>query len=72
MKRNSYFHIDKIFLRSLTVHDIAELLPSFGSETFGASAPLKAIQLKYGFKVEHLEPGVKMLLQTQSQGDMHV
>lgn len=29
MKRNSYYDIDKIFIRSLTVGDIAEPLPSF-------------------------------------------
>jgi hypothetical protein len=33
MKRNSYYDIDKIFLRGLTVRDIAEPLPSFDSET---------------------------------------
>ncbi len=33
MKRNSYYDIDNTFLRSLTVHDIAEPLPSFDSET---------------------------------------
>ena len=33
MKRSSYYDIDKIFLRSLTVRDIAEPLPSFDSET---------------------------------------
>ena len=33
MKRNSYYDIDNIFLRSLTVRDIAEPLPSFDSGT---------------------------------------
>jgi CBS domain-containing protein len=33
MKRNSYYDIDKIFLRGLTVRDIAEPLPSFDSQT---------------------------------------
>lgn len=33
MKRNSYYDIDNTFLRSLTVRDIAEPLPSFDSET---------------------------------------
>ena len=33
MKRNSYYDIDKIFLRGLTVRDIAEPLPSFESQS---------------------------------------
>jgi hypothetical protein len=33
MKRNSYYDIDKIFMRGLTVRDIAEPLPSFDSES---------------------------------------
>ena len=33
MQRNSYYDIDKIFLRGLTVRDIAEPLPSFDSLT---------------------------------------
>jgi len=33
MKRNSYYDIDKTFLRSLTVRDIAEPLPSFDAQT---------------------------------------
>jgi hypothetical protein len=33
MKRNSYYDIDNIFLRSLTVRDIAEPLPSFDAGT---------------------------------------
>lgn len=33
MKRNSYYDIDKIFLRGLTVRDIAEPLPSFYFQT---------------------------------------
>ncbi len=33
MKRNSYYDIDKIFLRGLTVRDIAEPLPSFDYDT---------------------------------------
>jgi hypothetical protein len=33
MKRNSYYDIDKIFLRVLTVRDIAEPLPSFDFDT---------------------------------------
>ncbi len=33
MKRNSYYDIDNTFLRSLTVRDIADPLPSFDSET---------------------------------------
>ncbi len=33
MKRNSYYDIDNIFLHNLTVHDIAEPLPSFDSNT---------------------------------------
>jgi CBS domain-containing protein len=33
MKRNSYYDIEKIFLRGLTVRDIAEPLPSFDSDT---------------------------------------
>jgi hypothetical protein len=33
MKRNSYYDIDNTFLRSLTVHDIAEPLPSFDAQT---------------------------------------
>jgi hypothetical protein len=33
MKRNSYYDIDKIFLRGLTVQDIAEPLPSFDFHT---------------------------------------
>ena len=33
MKRDSYYDIDKIFLRGLTVRDIAEPLPSFDSQT---------------------------------------
>jgi len=35
MKRNSYYDIDKIFLRNLTARDIAEPLPSFDSGTPG-------------------------------------
>ena len=33
MRRNSYYDIDKIFLRGLTVRDIADPLPSFDAET---------------------------------------
>jgi CBS domain-containing protein len=40
MKRNSYYDIDKIFLRGLTVRDIAEPLPSFDSHT-----PAKQVQI---------------------------
>jgi CBS domain-containing protein len=41
MKRNSYYDIDKIFLRGLTVRDIAEPLPSFDSQT-----PVKQVRAK--------------------------
>ncbi|MFL7893503.1 MAG: hypothetical protein AB8I56_15700 [Anaerolineales bacterium] len=33
MRKNSYYDVDKIFLRNLTVRDIAEPLPSFDSGT---------------------------------------
>ena len=33
MKRNSYYDIDNTFLRSLTLRDIAEPLPSFDADT---------------------------------------
>jgi hypothetical protein len=49
MKRNSYYDIDKIFLRGLTVRDIAEPLPSFDSQT-----PVKQVRAKmdlHQFKV---------------------
>jgi len=48
MKRNSYYDIDNTFLRSLTVHDIAEPLPSFDSET-------PADQVRAALEEHHLQ-----------------
>lgn len=44
MQRHSYYDIDKIFLRSLTVQDIAEPLPSFDSNT-----PAESVQAAMDF-----------------------
>ena len=44
MKRNSYYDIDKIFFRGLTVRDIAEPLPSFDFQT-PAETVLAAMKL---------------------------
>ena len=44
MKRNSYYDIDKIFLRGLTVRDIAGPSPSFGFQT-PAETVLAAMKL---------------------------
>ncbi len=44
MKRNSYYDIDKIFLRGLTVRDIAEPLASFDFQT-PAESVLAAMKL---------------------------
>jgi hypothetical protein len=46
MKRNSYYDIDKIFLRGLTVRDIAEPLPSFDFQTTAESV-LSAMKLHH-------------------------
>jgi CBS domain-containing protein len=48
MKRNSYYDIDKIFLRGLTVRDIAEPLPSFDAET-------SVEQVRSVMKHEHIQ-----------------
>jgi CBS domain-containing protein len=48
MKRNSYYDIDNTFLRSLTVRDIAEPLPSFDSET-------PADQVRAALEEHHLQ-----------------
>ena len=48
MKRNSYYDIDKIFLRSLTVRDIAEPLPSFDAET-------PAVFVRAALELQHLQ-----------------
>ena len=48
MQRHSYYDIDKIFLRSLTVQDIAEPLPSFDS-----NSPAEDVQA--AMELDHLE-----------------
>lgn len=48
MKRNSYYDIDNIFLRSLTVHDIAEPLPSFDTQT-------DCVEVRAALERQHLQ-----------------
>jgi hypothetical protein len=48
MHRHSYYDIDKIFLRSLTLQDIAEPLPSFDSNT-----PAEEVQA--AMELDHLQ-----------------
>jgi hypothetical protein len=63
MKRNSYYDIDKIFLRGLTVRDIAEPFPSLdfqtASETILAAMELHHFQIagirENGFVTGYIE-----------------
>ena len=69
MKRNSYYDIDKIFLRGLTVRDIAEPLPSFDFQT-PAKSVLTAMKLHH-FQVAgiHENGFVTGYIERQELGD---